>query len=119
MSYSLSVNTEEKYIRVDLSDQLTQSDIDNALNEVLTIHREQKLHHILCDERQLKVWPSDLIGFTTAMRMTNGPYVGMKLAIIRPSSLEEHIFEVAANNRTGIVRVFDNEEEAKQWLHNK
>ena len=119
MSYSLSINTEEKYIRVDLTGELTRSDIDRAMNEVLRIRQEQGLNHILCDERQLQVWPTDLVGFITALQFTNGPYLGMKLAVIRRNIHEEHIFEIAANNRSGIVRVFDDEEKAKQWLHDK
>ena len=118
MSYNLSVNKEDKYIHVELYDELTQSDIDRGLKEVLILRQEQKLNHILCDERRLQGRPSDTITFKTATRFTSEPYTGIKLAIIRKSKSEELMFELAANNRSGIVKIFDDEEEAKQWLHN-
>ncbi|MFC2140640.1 hypothetical protein ACFLQ1_02845, partial [Candidatus Auribacterota bacterium] len=117
MAYNLSINTEEKYIRVDLSEELTESDIHDSMKEVLRVRQEQKLNHILCDERQLQVRPNDSIGLATATRISSGPYVGMKLAIIR-KDFEERLFELVANNRSGIVKVFDDEEKAKQWLRN-
>jgi hypothetical protein len=116
MPYSLSVESEEEYIRFDLYDTFTQSDIDSAMKEVLKIRQEQKLNRILCDQRQLQVAPNDTVGFLTAEQFGKYPLVGTKLAIIRRQADEERLFEIAAQNRGIIVRVFEDEEAAKQWL---
>ena len=96
MSYRLSVEKEDEYIRVDLYDRLTQSNIDSAMKEVLMVRQEQKLRHILCDQRQLQVPPNDTVGFLTAVQFGNESYAGTKLAIIRRQVEEEHLFEIAA-----------------------
>jgi hypothetical protein len=119
MPYKLSIEREDEYIRVDLYGRLTQPDIDSAMKEVLMVCQKQKLHRILCDQRQLQVPPNDTVGFLTAVQFSKGPYAGMKLAIIRRQVEEERLFEIAAHNRGVIVRVFEGEEEAKQWLHAK
>ena len=116
MSYKLSVEREDEYIRVDLYNRLTQSDIDSAMKEILMLRQEQKLRRILCDQRQLQVPPDDTVGVLTAEQFGSGPYAGTKLAIIRKQAKEERLFEIAAHNRGIIVRVFEDEEEAKQWL---
>ena len=118
MSYKLSVENEDKYIRVDLYDRFTQSDIDSAMREVLMIRQEQKLNRILCDQRQLRVPPNDTVGFLTAAQFGSQSYLGTKLAIIRRQVKEERLFEIAAHNRGVIVKIFEDEEEAKQWLNN-
>ena len=119
MPYNLSIKKKQKYIHIDLYDEFTQSDIDNAMKEVLAISQEQNLKHILCDQRQLKVPPNDTVGFMTALQFTSKPYKGMKLAILRRNIVEEHLFDIAAHNRAVIFGVFTDEEEAKQWLHNE
>ena len=119
MSYSLSVEREDEYIRVDLCDAFAQSDIDSAMKEVLMIRQEQKLNRILCDQRQLQVPPGDTAGFLTAVQFGSQPYAGTKLAIIRRQADEERLFEIAAENRGVLVRVFEDEEAAKQWLLTK
>lgn len=119
MSYTLSVEEENKCIRVDLHDRLTESEIDSAMKEILAIRQEQKLNRILCDQRQLQVPPGDLLGFFTAERFGGLAYAGTKLAIIRRQATEERLFDIAARNRGVIVKIFEDEEEAKQWLCSK
>ena len=119
MSYKLSVEKKDKYIRFDLYDEFTQSDIDSAMKEVLMIRQKQKLNHILCDQRQLKVPPNDTVGFQTALQFGSKPYVGTKLAIIRREIKSERLFEIAAQNRGVAVKIFEDEEEAKQWLNSE
>ena len=116
MSYSLSIEREDEYIRVDLHDPFTQPDIDEAMKEVLRIRQDQNLNCILCDQRKLKVPPNDLTGFFTAKQFGSQPYLGTKLAIIRKQAGEERLFEIAAQNRGVLVKVFDHEAEAKRWL---
>jgi hypothetical protein len=119
MSYKVSVEKEDKYIRFDLYDRLTQSEIDSAMKEVLITFQEQKLNRILCDQRQLQVPPDDIVGFFTAEQFGRPPYVGTKLAIIRRRANEGRLFEIAASNRGVNIKIFENEDEAKQWLLNK
>ena len=119
MPYKLSVEREDKYIRVDLYDRITQSEIDSAMKIVLIIRQEQQLNCILCDQRQLQVPPDDFAGFQTALQFATRPHAGTKLAIIRRCKHEERLFETAARNRGIIVEIFEEDEEAKQWLHNK
>ena len=119
MSYKLSIEKKDKYIRVELYDSLTQSEIDNAMGEVLKIRQEQKLNRILCDQRQLEVPPNDTVGFQTAVKFGTKPYAGTKLAIIRRQVKKERPFEIAAHNRGVIIKVFEDEEKAKQWLRNR
>ena len=116
MPYSLSVEKEDKYIRADLYDPFTQSDIESAMKEVLMIRQEQELNRILCDQRQLQVPPNDTAGFLTAVQFGSQPYAGTKLAIIRKQTGEERLFEITAANRGVLVKVFEDEEAAKQWL---
>jgi len=116
MPYRLSVNTEEGYVRCDLSDTLSQAEIDSAIAELGAIRQEHGISHILCDERDLRVPPNDVVGFFTARRLTSGPFAGIKLAIIRTDTTKERLFEVAASNRGATVQVFDDEKKAIQWL---
>jgi hypothetical protein len=117
MSFRLSVEREGGYIRVDLHEKLTQSDIDNAMEQVLMVRQEHKLNRILCDERQLQVPPNDTAGFLTAVQFGSEHYAGTKLAIIRNQIEEERLFEIAAHNRGVLVKVFLDEDEAQRWLH--
>ncbi len=112
----MSIEKEDKYIRFDLYDKLTQDEINSAMRKVLEIRQLHKLNHILCDQRQLEVPPDDLTGFLTALQFGSQPYRGTKLAIIRREVKEERLFEIAAQNRGVIVKIFQDEEEAKQWL---
>ncbi|OGW39616.1 MAG: hypothetical protein A2Y97_07050 [Nitrospirae bacterium RBG_13_39_12] len=117
MPYDMSVNLEEGYILVHLYGELTKADIDSALEKILIIRREQKVNNILCNQHQLQVPPGNMTVFDTARRFAGGPFVGMKLAIVRESIPEGmHFFETVATNRAGIVKVFDDDEEAKKWL---
>jgi hypothetical protein len=117
VSYDMSINHEEGYIIVHLHEELTKADIDAALKKILIIRREQKVNNILCYQHHLQVPPSKMIVFETAMHFAEESFVGMKLAIVRESLPERmHFFETVATNRSGIVKVFDNNEEAKKWL---
>lgn len=118
MSYRFSVNSEEKYVRFDLSGELTQSDIDNAIADLQRVQEKHKLNCVLCNQRDLQVPPNDLVGFFTAKRLSGKPFAGIKLAIVRTDTTKERLFEIAASNRGAIVKVFNDEEEAKRWLHN-
>jgi hypothetical protein len=119
MPYDLSVEREKGYIRVDLFDPFTQSDIDSAMKEVQEIRQEQKINRILCDQRELQVPPSAMAGFFTAEQFGKPPLVGTKLALLRKRAREESLFEIAAQTRGLIVSVFMDEEEAIQWLLTK
>ena len=116
MPYDLSIEREEGYIRVVLFDPFTQSDIDSAMKEVQEIRQEDKLNRILCDQRELQVPPSATAGFFTAEQFGKPPLVGTKLALLRKRAREESLFEIAAQTRGVIIRVFLDKEEAKQWL---
>ena len=116
MSYRLSIEREDGYIRFELYDTFTQSVIDCAMKDVLNIRQERNLNRILCDQRQLQVPPNDMTGFFTAKQFGSQPYLGTKLAIIRKQVDEERLFEIAAQNRGVLVRVFDEEAAAIQWL---
>jgi len=116
MSYDLRVE-EDGYIRVTLHGQLTQEDIDQALEEILSIRQKQNVKNILCDQRDLQAPPHDIVVYETAKRFASGPFMGMRLAILRTKVPIEHLFETVARNRAGLVRVFDDEEKAKQWFH--
>jgi hypothetical protein len=96
MSYTLSIEIEDEYIRVDLYDPFMQSDIDSAMKEVLSFRQNQTLNRILCDQRQLKVSLDDITGFFTAEKFGSQPYLGTKLAIIRKQVGEERLFEISA-----------------------
>jgi len=114
--YKVSVEKEEGYIRFDLFDRLSESEIDSAMKEVLSIRQEQGLSRILCDQRGLEVSPDDLVAFLTAERFGSLPYAGTKLACIRRQADEERLFDVAVSNRGITIRVFEDEDEAKKWL---
>ena len=119
MPYNLSVEREEGYIRFDLYDPLSQSDIDNAMREVLKFRQEEKLNRILCDHRQLQAPPSETAGFLAALQFGERPLLGTKMALIRRKADEEFLFDIAAQTRGSIIKVFDDEEAAKQWLLSK
>ena len=53
-SYKISLNLKEGYILVNLYEVLTKADIDNALEDILTIRRQEKLKNILCNQHQLQ-----------------------------------------------------------------
>lgn len=116
MGYHLEVHNKEKYIRVEVYDELTEEDINVALKEIEIIHREKEINHILCDQHKLKVPPPNMIIFETAKRFASKDYRGMKLAIVRDIIPSQHFFENVANNRAGFVKVFDDENKAKDWL---
>ena len=116
-AYDISVNLEEEHILVHLHGELTKADIVAALKEILIIRQQENLNNILCNQRQLQVSPSIMTIFDTACRFADVPFNGMKLAIVRESMPEKMpFFETAATNRARAVKVFDNDEEAKQWL---
>lgn len=117
MAYNLEVKDKEKYIRVEVCDELTEEDINTALKEIEIIHREKEINNILCDQHKLKVPPKDIIVYETAKRFASKDFRGMKLAIVRDIIPRQHFFEDAANNRAGFVKVFDDEKKAKDWLH--
>jgi hypothetical protein len=116
MPYTLSVEREDEYIRFDLYDPLTQSEIDSAMEEVLKLRQEGKLNRILCDHRQLEMPPSETVGFLTAEQFGKRPLLGTKMALIRRRADEEFLFDIAAQTRGVIIRIFEDEEAAKQWL---
>ena len=117
MSYNISVNRQEGYILLHLGEELKKEDIDAALKEILLVRRSDKLKNILCDQRQLTVPPNKITIFDAACRFADKPFLGMKLAIVREKIPEEmHFFETVATNRSGLVRVFDNDKEARNWL---
>jgi len=118
MSYNLSVKHEEKYICIEVCDELTQKDIDDALKEIENIRREQKVDNILCDQHKLQIPPQIALIFETAKRLAAEPFIGMRLAIVRKTLPDEHFFENVANNRSGTVKIFDDEEKAKDWFLN-
>ena len=118
MTYRLSINNEEKFVRFDLSGKLTESEIDSAIADLQRIREKQKLNCVLCNQYDLEVPPNDLVGFFTAKRLSSGSFVGIKLAIVRSDTTKERLFEIAASNRGAIVKVFDDEEKAIHWLHN-
>lgn len=118
MSYRLSIDNGGEYIRIELHGTLTQVDIDEALKEILAIRRQHKLDRILCDQRKLRIPPNNIVVFDTAKQISSGPFTGMKLAILRETIPERHFFQTVATNRSGIVKIFDEEAEAKRWLQN-
>ena len=116
-SYDLSLNREEGYILVHLNGELTKTDIDAALEDILTIRRQEKINNILCNQRRLQIPPQIMTIFDTACRFAGEPFHGMKLAIVRERMPENtHFFETVATNRARAVKVFNNDEEAKKWL---
>ena len=116
MPYRLSVNSEEEHARFDLSGTLSEAEIHSAIEELQVIRESQGIRHVLCDQRDLRVPPNDFIGLLTAEQLSSGPFVGLKLAIIRPDTTETRLFEIAAKNRGTFVEIFDDEEEARIWL---
>ncbi len=118
MAYRLSIDSGGGYIHIELLGTLTQIDIDEALKEILTIRRQQNVDCILCDQRKLQFPPNNIVVFDTAKQISSGPFTGMKLAIVRETIPERHFFQTVATNRSGIVKIFDEEEEAKRWLQN-
>jgi hypothetical protein len=117
MAYTLSFNNGCGFILLELHGKLTRVEIDEALKEILAIRRQKHVDRILCDQRRLQIPPNDLVIFETAKRFAGGPYTGMKLAIVRNSIPERHFFKTVALNRSGIVKIFDEEGKAIQWLH--
>jgi hypothetical protein len=118
MAYSLSVNEQEKYIEFKLSGELTEPEINSAIMDLQRERDKHKFSCVLCDQLDLQVPPDDLAGFFAAKRLSSGPFAGIKLAIVRTDATKERLFEIAANNRSAVVKVFDNRDEAKQWLQN-
>lgn len=116
MAYRFTINDEEKFVRFDLSGELTGEDIGGAIADLQRVREEHKLRHVLCVETDLKMWPSDVVGFRTAETLSSGPFVGLKVAIVRTDTSEEHLFEIAANNRGAVAEVFDDEGKAINWL---
>jgi len=116
MPYNLSIESEEGYIRFDLFDPFTQSEIDEAMKEVLKFRQEEKPKRILCDQRHLQEPPTGIAGYLAAVQLGEHPLVGTKIAIIRKRGDQEYLFDISAQTRGVIVEVFNDEEEAKQWL---
>jgi hypothetical protein len=117
MSYDMSVNRENGYILIHLYDELTKADIEAALEKILIIRQQKKINKILCNACKLQVPPGTMTVFDTATRFAGEPFSRMKLAIVRKSIPEGmHFFETVVTNRSGIVKVFDNEEEANKWF---
>jgi hypothetical protein len=116
MPYKMRADSKDKYIRFDLYGVLSKSDIDSAMKEVLAIRQAHNLNRILCDQLRLDVPPDDTVGFLTAVKFGAQSFAGTKLAIIRKQAGEERLFDIAAENRGVIVKIFTHEEEAKKWL---
>ena len=116
MPYRLSVNEDKGYIRFDLTGELTKPDIGGAIRDLMITMEKHGFANVLCDERELEVPPSDMVGFSTAEKLTSKEFAHMKLAIIRAGGTKERLFEIAAANRGAKVRVFTDEEEAVGWL---
>jgi hypothetical protein len=116
MPYRLSINRTKKYIRFKLTGELTEPEIDSAIKDLQRARQKHKLNCILCDQLKLQVPPDNLVGFLTVHKLTSNPFVGLKLAIVRPDTTQERLFGIAANNRGAMVKVFGNEEEAQRWL---
>ena len=116
MPYKVIIEKKDKYIRFNLFNIITKPEIDSAMNEIKVIRQKHKLDRVLCDQRQLQMRPSDTVGFQTAVQFGSPSYRGIKVAIIRRDVKEERLFEIAARNRGLIVKIFEDEEEAKKWL---
>jgi len=116
MSYEAHVEA-DGCIRVAIHDELTPADIDKAMQEILTARKEHGATKILCDQRDMKVPPSEIVVFETAKRFSGDAFSDMKLAILRNSIPEDHLFETVARNRTALARVFDDEGKARLWLN--
>lgn len=116
MAYNITINKSEQFIRFDLINRLTQSDIDSAIEVIEKVQQKQSLKSILCDQSRLEVRPIESVGFLTAKRLTKAPFLGLKIAIVRNDERKEHLFEFTANLRAGRVKVFGDEEKAKIWL---
>ncbi|MCK4414976.1 MAG: STAS/SEC14 domain-containing protein [Candidatus Eisenbacteria sp.] len=117
MPCDLSVDAAGRLILVHLSGAVTDRDIVAALEEILNIRGEQQIDRILCDQRAMESAPDTLGVLDAARTFSLGPFRGMRLAILRAAMPEgPHFFETACRNRMADVRVFDDEEEAREWL---
>ena len=117
MPYVLRLDEGTQCILVYPSGQLSASDIDEALKEILALRLEKGVERILCDQRGLESAPSLPDIYNAAATFAEGPLRGMRLAIVRATMPQRtHFFETVAVNRSAAVRVFDDEDAARIWL---
>lgn len=117
MGFDISVQEKQKFILVRLFDDLSKDDIDKALDKILEIKQSKNISNILCNQLQLKIPPNQMVVFDTAQRFSREPFLGLKMAILRNEIPKgNHFFETVATNRGGLVKVFDDENQAILWL---
>ncbi len=117
MPYDLSIHENKRYMYIRIHGELTQSDMDDAFDNILRCQSQYHLNLILCDQRSMEIPPNIMDVFSAAKRFSDQPFRGMRLAILRHVIPQEyHFFETVARNRSASVRVFDNEETAANWL---
>ncbi|MBN1384426.1 MAG: STAS/SEC14 domain-containing protein [Elusimicrobia bacterium] len=117
MGYDINVSKKQGGIIIYPLGEFTRQDIDELLEKISNIRKEYGMNKIVCDQRRLQVPPSIATIIETAQRFTEDPFTGMKLAIVRKTIPNEmHLFETVVSNRSGVVKIFDDEEKAWEWL---
>lgn len=113
----LEIDEQGRCIRIRIIGRLNASDIDAVLASIAKIRQQHGINGILCDRREMSSAPDLLAIFRAGVEFCDHRYHGMRLAIVKDSRPEDMtFFETVTSNRGGLVRAFDDEMSATQWL---
>ena len=116
MPDEIRVNETEKIIEIVSSGSLTKQDMEKTKTMIQQIRAEKAFNRVLIDTTKVKSAPDSIDIFDAIATQARD----FKIAIVvTPSNLmteDMYFAETVGSNRGIIIKVFTDENEARQWL---
>jgi hypothetical protein len=117
MPEEVSISEDGKYILIRSHGEPSLEHLEQALHEVMEIHRQRRIDKALVDSRGRESLPRTVDGFEGGALLARVVGYHIRFAVVVSHSPGAHqLFENVAVNRGAYVRFFENMESAREWL---
>jgi hypothetical protein len=117
MAEEVSIPEEGDYVLIRSYGGPSMEHLEQALHEVVKIHRERGIDKALVDSRGRELFPRVFEEFEGGILLASIVGHHVKFAVVVSHSPSAHrFFENVAVNRGAYVRFFENMESAREWL---
>ena len=120
MPEEVTVIEDLQIIKVDSYGDVTAEDLKESLEAVVRIRQERGFTRVFVDATKETSLPDTFSAFKFGERMANA-IRGLRVAVVGSKMLAKDLefIQTVAQNRGGIIQVFDTKEDALAWLMDK
>ena len=117
MPEKVTVLEDLQIIKVDSYGDVTAADLKESLEAVVRIRKERGLTRVFVDATKVTSLPDTFSAFDFGQLMANA-IQGLRVAVVGSKMLAKDLgfIQTVAQNRGGMIQVFDTKEDALAWL---